>query len=269
MFAARHRHPVIVLAHGSGSRLATVASGTHKTIEEVFGRPVLWWLLREVEATGMTGPTIISLRQEDPAVRAVAATCAPGAEIRFRLPTGYLPDVYAYSREYGPRFTVIEADTVTHPGSLRNFLLLAERIGADADLCVGVGPATANPNGPAVVVDDRGLVATMTWTGPPTGVVPLAAWHWTSQLLDDAAEFSKRSTSTADYIAWAVPHGARVVPIGIPAGFNINTPADLNAARGGIARWFGYPASVSTPPVSTRQGDQRPWGSLSSPAQPA
>lgn len=39
-------------------------------------------------------------------------------------PTGYLPDVVDCAR-YGDRITVIEADTITGPGSLHNFLITA------------------------------------------------------------------------------------------------------------------------------------------------
>jgi hypothetical protein len=37
-----------------------------------------------------------------------------------------------------------------------NVLILADRLGTD--LCMGIAPADANPNGPAVVVDEHGLV---------------------------------------------------------------------------------------------------------------
>jgi dTDP-glucose pyrophosphorylase len=139
------RHPVVILAHGLGSRLAAVARGLHKTTEAVGGRPLLWWLLYEIEAAGLTGHTVLSLRQDDPAVRPVLASFPWPVEVRFRQPGGYLPDVYRISREYGPRFTVVEADTITLPGMLRTFLLSAEQIGGEADLCVGVAPVAANP----------------------------------------------------------------------------------------------------------------------------
>jgi hypothetical protein len=102
---------------------------------------------------------------------------------------------------------------------------------------MGVAPAAANPNGPAVVVDEHGLVQAVSWTAQPSGLVPLCAWHWTRRMLTDAPAFAARSTSIADYITWAIPRGARVAPIGFPAGHNINTAADLDHARHQVTAW--------------------------------
>jgi GTP:adenosylcobinamide-phosphate guanylyltransferase len=238
------RDPVVILSRGHGSRLAPVATGRHKTTEPVLGRPILQWILSEL-ATLRTPLLAIHLRDDDPDVRRITATHPQPVQITTGQPRGYLIDVNQCTT-YGPRFHLIEADTITYPGSLRNFLLLADQLGDLADLCVGVAPATANPNGPALLVDEAGTVQAMSWTHAPTGLVPLGAWHWTSRLLHDAPDFATRSTSTADYVSWAVPHGATVVPVGIPAGFNINTPTDLANARAGVARWLTlYPQTRS------------------------
>jgi GTP:adenosylcobinamide-phosphate guanylyltransferase len=241
------RPPVVILAHGLGTRLSRAASGVHKTTEQVHRRPVLDWLLREVACTGLLGRTIVTVREDDPGVRDVVAAWGFDVEIQRRCPQGYLRDVYAMSRICGRRFTVVEADTVAYPGSLRNFLILAERLSAVADLCVGVGPASSNPNGPAVVVDADGRVTAMRWRSEPTGLVPLGAWHWSTRLLDEAATFCQRSTSVADYVNWVVPRGATILPIGLPAGYNINTPDDLQAARHGVGRWYGQHLSPTNP----------------------
>lgn len=229
-------HPVIILARGLGSRLRSVAQGPHKTLEQVGEHSILGWILRELRPVVPT-QIYLHLREPDPEAAALAAGHPQWVEVSVGPPTGYLPDVVDCVR-YGDRFSVIEADTVTHPGSLRNFLIIADRLGADLDLCMGIAPHTANPNGPAVVVDERGLVQAVSWTALPTGLVPLGAWHWTRRILTDAPAFAAQtSTSIADYITWAIPRGALVAPIGFPAGHNINTPADLYNAREQVAAW--------------------------------
>lgn len=228
-------HPVIILARGYGTRLATVAQGRHKTLEEVGEHTILGWILRELRGV-VPSKIYLHLREPDPAAAAVAAGHPQLVEVSVGPPSGYLPDVVDCAR-YGDRFTVIEADTITHPGSLRNFFILADVLGAGLDLCMGIAPATANPNGPAVVVDEHGLVQAVSWTAAATGLVPLGAWHWTRTMLTDAPAFAERSTSIADYITWKIPQGALVAPIGFPAGHNINTPADLTHARTQVAAW--------------------------------
>ncbi|HKS98975.1 MAG TPA: hypothetical protein VJT31_05530 [Rugosimonospora sp.] len=176
----------------------------------------------------------------------MAATHPQPVLIHAGQPGGYLLDVHACA-SYGDRFTVLEADTVCYPGSLRNFLLLADQLGDRHDLCVGVAPAVANPNGPALVSDRDGRITAMSWHAQPSGLVPLAAWHWSARLLEAAPPFAQRtgSTSTADYVTWAVQRGAAVAGIGIPAGVNINTPADLGAARSGAAGWLAPTATIT------------------------
>lgn len=230
------RHPVIILARGYGSRLQPVARGPHKTLEHVGEHTILGWILRDLRSVIPTR-IYLHLREPDPEAARIAGHHSQLVEVSIGPPTGYLPDVVDCAR-YGDRFTVVEADTITHPGSLRNFLILADQLGADLDLCMGIAPAAANPNGPAVVVDSHGLVQAVSWTAQPTGLVPLGAWHWTRRMLTDAPQFAAQtSTSIADYITWAIPRGARVAPVGFPAGHNINTPADLDHARGQVAAW--------------------------------
>lgn len=248
----RPRCPVVVVAHGLGSRLASVATGIHKTSEIVHGRPLLWWLLTDILGAGLTGPTIVTVRGDDPVLSAVVDGFGTRVQTQVLQPAGYLRDVYVLSRRYGPRFTVIEADTITYPGTLRNFLRLAEDLGHAYDLCVGVAPTAANPNGPAVVLTHDGEVHAMSWNTTPTGAVPLAAWHWTSRLLDHAEEFSTHSSSIAEYVTAERRHrAARIRPIGITAGFNINTPVDLQRARDGVARWYdATPYATPTQPAT-------------------
>lgn len=229
-------HPVVVLARGFGSRLQAVATGRHKTMEHVGDTPILARILHELRPVEPT-ELYLHMREPDPDAAAVAAGHTQAVHISVGPPTGYLPDVVDCAR-YGDRFTVVEADTITHPGSLANFLILADHIGADADLCMGIAPVAANPNGPGVVVDEHGLVRSVSWNAQPTGVVPHCAWHWRRSMLTDATTFAtEQSTSIADYITWAIPRGAVVVPIGFPAGHNINTPSDLGHARDQVTVW--------------------------------
>jgi choline kinase len=255
------RAPVVILAHGWGSRLARVAGGPHKTTERVLGRPVLAWLLEEIAATGLAGATVVTVRTDDPDVAGAVAASPLQVQVQHRQPRGYLPDVYDLSRTCGRRFTVVEGDTVPYPGMLRNFVLLAEQLGPAADLCVGVGPRSANPNGPAIVLGEDGRIAAMRWNVEPTGLVPLGAWHWTARLLEDAPTF--QSTSTADYVTWAAPRGATILPIGMPAGFNINTPENLDLARRGVPRWFGSHLTQQTTTPPQRREEETLWQSQS------
>lgn len=228
-------HPVIILARGFGTRLQAVARGKHKTIEMVGDRPILGWILQELRSV-RPARLYLHLREPDSEAAALVSRHVQSVEVSIGPPNGYLSDVVDCAR-YGERFSVIEADTITHPGALRNFLILSDRLGPHADLCVGVAPASANPNGPAVVVNDSGLVTAVSWSAQPSGLVPLGAWHWTWRMLAEAPDFAARSTSIADYITWSIPRGALVAPIGFPAGHNINTPADLDHARHQIQAW--------------------------------
>lgn len=228
-------HPVVILARGLGTRLQAVARGKHKTIEMIGDRPILGWILQELRAV-RPSRLYLHLREPDAEAAALAAGHVQPVEVVIGPPTGYLPDVVDCAR-YGEWFSVIEADTITHPGALRNFLILADQLGPHADLCMGVAPASANPNGPAVVVNASGLVTAVSWKAQPSGLVPLGAWHWTRRMLADAPSFAAHSTSIADYITWSIPRGALVAPIGFPAGHNINTPADLDHARRQIRVW--------------------------------
>lgn len=228
-------HPVVILARGLGTRLAPAATGRHKTVQRVGTRTILATILEEMAAV-RPSRLCLHLREPDPEAAAVAAAHPQQVEISVGPPRGYLPDVLDCAR-YGERFSVIEADTIVYPGSLRNFLILADRLGTDADLCMGVAPRHANPNGPAVVVNTTGLVTAVSWTAAPTGLIPLGGWHWTARMLHHAPAFAARSTSIADYITWAIPRGARVIPVGFPAGHNINTPDDLGRASAEVAAW--------------------------------
>jgi GTP:adenosylcobinamide-phosphate guanylyltransferase len=228
-------HPVIILARGYGTRLARVARGRHKTLELVGEHTILGRILRELRTITPTR-VYLHLRELDPEAAVLAAGHTQPVHVSVGPPTGYLPDVVDCAR-YGERFTVIEADTVTYPGSLRNFLLLADLYGPHTHLCMGVAPIHANPNGPAVIVDDHGLVQAVSWSARPSGLVPLGAWHWRRDMLTDAPAFVATSTSIADYITWSIPRGALVAPIGFPAGHNINTPEDLARAQAQVTAW--------------------------------
>lgn len=230
-------HPVVILGRGLGTRLAEVSTQRHKTSETVAGRPVLSHILTQLETVRPTH-IYLHLREPDPVAEAAAAAHPQPVTVDVRPPAGYLPDVAACT-QYGPRFTVLEADTLTHPGSLRNLLILADFLGESVDGCVGIAPRLANMSGPSVAVNDAGLITSIDWDAPPSGVVPLGAWHWHTNQLDGAEEFVRDtgSTSIATYLTERISFGARILPISIATGLNVNHPIDLDASHERVTAW--------------------------------
>jgi GTP:adenosylcobinamide-phosphate guanylyltransferase len=239
---------VAVFAHGLGSRLAPVATRPHKTSESVGGEPILSRLIREVRMARPDARLTVFLRREDDTVNRVLRQFPEvKSDVYYRQPSGYLQDVFHCRERMDDHFSVLEGDAISPSGSIRNFLLLAQRLEREADVLVGVAPQTVTHeyDVPSVSIGSDGYITGIGRGLERTGLMPVAAWHWRSSVLEDASQFLAEHSSVSRYVNWLIQQGARVIPIGIPAIHNVNTPADLRKAERGVAMWRGaYPDDV-------------------------
>ncbi len=111
-----------------------------------------------------------------------------------------------------------EAGRVRRPAHSLDQAVLIDDDGGAVGVGVGRCDAHAQVQVGAEVVGEDEEVAQRTGVGDRVG-------------LDD------REPVAVAYITWAIPRGALVAPIGFPAGHNINTPADLDHARGQVTGW--------------------------------
>jgi UTP-glucose-1-phosphate uridylyltransferase len=132
----------VVLAAGAGRRLRPLTERWPKPILPIDGKPVIVTVLRELEAAGVTGVTVV-VGHLGGQIRSLL----DGFDVRFAEQPEPLGSADALRRavEAGarPPLLVSVADTVFAPGDLRRFVETWERSGADGALAPplwGAGP---------------------------------------------------------------------------------------------------------------------------------
>lgn len=224
---------VVVLCKGLGSRLTSVATGTHKTMEVVGGRPLLWWILHEIRAAGGLAATRVVLRDPDPAAESLCASFGGGITVEHSAPTGYLCDVYTATAAHDGEATIVEGDTFLAPGALRTFLLTRDSLPTTYGLAVAVAPPPASWDFPVqwVVLGPGGDVVQFSRDIAPSSLMAAGVWHWRPRAVARMRDALDGGLSLTSFVASAIADGVAVRPVGVAAAFNINTPASLTLAR--------------------------------------
>ena len=238
--------PVLIFANGRGTRMSDRADEP-KTLNAVNGVPILAWLLREIRATAPRHLWIY-LRHPHPEIDRLVAASGLTATIRYAEPAGYLVDLNTWREEQVSGFSVLDSDLVAPPGGVRAFLNLAnQQIGRTG---VAIGYTQDETPG-----DDRtiwisftpdGLVRQHQRGGVRTGFASVGAYHWSLDALTGVDESLTRSRSVTQYLAELIAAGYPVTPLPIPGALNVNTPAQLVAARARAAAWSAQPPMAGT-----------------------
>ncbi|GAA1383028.1 RpiB/LacA/LacB family sugar-phosphate isomerase [Catellatospora chokoriensis] len=240
--------PVVVLAKGLGSRLAPVAATTHKTMELIAGRPILWWLLRDLAGADALARTSVVLREAD---AGAAALCREfGVAVEFSSPTGYLRDVHAVASAAGTAVTVVEGDSFVQPGSVGRFVEFCGRLPADAGFAFATAAPPARWDYPIqwVGVDDRGRVRRFGRDIEPTALMACGLWHWTPAEVAQMPRAIEQGLSFTRFVADRIAAGTAVATFGVAGAHNVNTAVSLEQAR----EWAESTVAVAPDPAVTR-----------------
>lgn len=229
--------PVVIPAHGHGSRMRSVTGGTPKTLTPVAGQPILGRLLAATREAGR--PALVYAQQPARFIEEYLATL-PGsqASMRHRYPAGYLPDMAAIFDQDGDELTVLDADMVVPHGELLAFLAMPRD--AAGDLLVGQAahPPSRDPRSIRLVPAAEGRFR----IGPPEDqALPrtIGAYHWRPRAVAAVRAFlSGRPRTFHEFIAHLADDSqVRVETFRFSAGINVNTPDEREIAEAEAVRW--------------------------------
>jgi molybdopterin-guanine dinucleotide biosynthesis protein A len=228
--------PVVIPAHGHGSRMRPVTGGTPKTLSPVAGQPILGRLLA---ATGEAGRPAVVYSQQPRLIEAYLATLPDSpASVRHRYPAGYLPDMAAIFGQDGDELTVLDADMVVPHQELHAFLAMTQDTAADLLIGQAADPPSRDPRSIRIV----SAAGSRFRLGPPedqTLPCTIGAYHWRPRAVTAVHTFLRNGPRTFhEFIAHLASDGAvRVETFGFSAGINVNTPAERDIAEAEAARW--------------------------------
>jgi molybdopterin-guanine dinucleotide biosynthesis protein A len=243
--------PVVIPAHGHGSRMRPVTGGKPKTLTTVSGQPILGRLLDAVRQAGR--PAVVYAQPPGQLIEAYLATLpGPPVTVRHRHPQGYLTDMAAIFAREGNALTVLDADMVVPHADLCAFLAAARD--CDADLLAGQSalPPSRDPRSIRLIPEQDGgfrIGAGTDSTLPRT----VGAYHWRPRAAAAVCAFlSDGSRTFHEFIDWlsADCGRIRVATFAFSAAVNVNTPAEHAVAIAEAARWDGQqpPATASSDP---------------------
>jgi molybdopterin-guanine dinucleotide biosynthesis protein A len=229
--------PVIIPAHGHGSRMRPVTGGAPKTLTPVNGQPILGRLLAATCQAGR--PAVIYAQKPARRIEEYLAGL-PGSQacVRYRYPAGYLPDMAAIFDQDGDELTVLDGDMVVPHGELRAFL--ATTLDTTADLLVGqtADPPFRDPRSIRLVPAAEGRFRI---APPQEQHLPrtIGAYHWRPRAVAAVRAYLRDSPRTFhEFIAHLADNSkVRVETFRFPSGINVNTPAERDIAEAAAARW--------------------------------
>jgi hypothetical protein len=229
--------PVIIPAHGHGSRMRPVTGCAPKTLTPIAGQPVLGRLLAAARETGR--PAVVYAQQPALLIEEYLATL-PGSQVsvKHRYPAGYLPDMAAIFDQDGDELTILDADMVVPHGELRAFLTMTQVTATDLLVGQAADPPSRDPRSIRLVPAAEGRFR----TGPPEDqALPrtIGAYHWRPRAVAAVRAFLSDGPRTFhQFIAHLADDGrVRVQTFGFSAGINVNTPAERDIAEAEAARW--------------------------------
>jgi hypothetical protein len=230
--------PVVIPAHGHGSRMRPVTGGTPKTLIPVGGQPILGRLLAAVRQAGR--PAVVYAQPPGQLLEAdLAAIPGPPVQVRYRKPQGYLPDLAAIFAAEGDELTVLDADMAVPHADLCAFL--AATRDCDAGLLAGQSalPPSRDPRSIRLIPDTSGRL--QAGAGEDSSLPrTVGAYHWRPPAVAAARAFLSDGPRTFhEFIGWltAGTRQVRVATFTFSAAVNVNTPAELGIASAEAARW--------------------------------
>jgi GTP:adenosylcobinamide-phosphate guanylyltransferase len=251
---ARVLPPVVIPAHGRGSRIRELTGGQPKTLLEVAGEPILARLLRA--AADSSRPAVVYTPELDEAIPAFLAGLRPAADqagrlvqverggtaamvgLRRREPRGYLTDLMAIAAELGDELTVLDSDMVVPHGELCGFLSRSRAdTGAVFLVAQAAEPPSADSRSIRVVTDACGTarLGPGTASGLPRAI---GAYHWRPPAVRLAREFLAGSLrSFHEFMTYLVALPLPIETFPFSAGLNVNTQDDLNLAEDYVRAW--------------------------------
>jgi GTP:adenosylcobinamide-phosphate guanylyltransferase len=230
--------PVVIPAHGHGSRMRPVTGGTPKTLTPVGGQPILGRLLAAVRQAGR--PAVVYAQPPGQLIEAYLATLpGPPVTVRYRHPEGYLTDMAAIFAREGRELTVLDADMVVPHADLCAFLAAARD--CEADLLAGQSafPPSRDPRSIRLIPEQDGRLrigAGVDSNLPRT----VGAYHWRPPAAAAVRAFLSDAPRTLhEFIDWLTADRGRVrvATFAFSAAVNVNTPAEHAVADAEAARW--------------------------------
>jgi GTP:adenosylcobinamide-phosphate guanylyltransferase len=231
--------PVVIPAHGHGSRMRPVTGGAPKTLTPVGGQPILGRLLAAVRQAGR--PAVVYAQPPGQLIEAYLATLpGPPVTVRYRQPQGYLPDMGAVFAADGDELTVLDADMTVPHADLRAFLSAARD--TDADLLAGQSacPPSRDPRSIRLIPGSDGRL--QVGLGEDSSLPrTCGAYHWRPPAVAAARAFLRDGPRTFhEFIDWLAAGDGRQVRVAthpFSAAVNVNTPAEHVVADAEAARW--------------------------------
>jgi molybdopterin-guanine dinucleotide biosynthesis protein A len=239
--------PVVIPAHGHGSRMRPVTGGAPKTLTPVGGQPILGRLLAAVRQAGR--PAVVYAQPPGQLIEAYLTTLpGPPVQVRHRRPEGALPDTVAIFAAEGDELTILDADMAVPHADLCAFL--AATCDTDADLLAGQSavPPSRDPRSIRLMAgaDGRVRVGAGEDSSLPRTV---GAYHWRPPVVAAARAFLRDGPRTFhEFIDWlaADRRQVRVATFAFSAAVNVNTPAEHAVAVAEAARWEApYPPAAA------------------------
>lgn len=230
--------PVVIPAHGHGSRMRPVTGGAPKTLTPVGGQPILGRLLAAVRQASR--PAVVYAQPPGQLIEEYLATLpGPLAQVRYRRPQGYLPDMATIFTREGDELTVLDADMAVPHADLLTFL--AATRDCDADLLVGQSalPPSRDTRSIRLIPGAGGRL--QIGAGEDSSLPrTVGAYHWRPAAVAAARAFLRDGPRTFhEFIGWLAAEGRRirVATFAFSAAVNVNTPAELGVAAAEAARW--------------------------------
>jgi molybdopterin-guanine dinucleotide biosynthesis protein A len=231
--------PVVIPAHGHGSRMRPVTGGAPKTLTPVGGQPILGRLLAAVRQVGR--PAVVYAQPPGQLIEAYLATLpGPVVPVRYRRPEGALPDTVAIFAAEGDELTILDADMAVPHADLCAFL--AATRDTDADLLAGQSalPPSRDPRSIRLI---PGSVGRLQVGAGEDSSLPrtCGAYHWRPPAVAAARAFLRDGQRTFhEFIGWLATRDGqhvRVATFAFSAAVNVNTPAEHAIADAEAARW--------------------------------
>lgn len=241
--------PVVIPAHGHGSRMRPVSGGAPKTLTPVGGQPILGRLLAAVRQAGR--PAVVYAQPPGQLIEAYLATLpGPPVTVRHRQPQGALPDTVAIFAAEGDELSILDADMTVPHADLCAFL--AATRDTDADLLAGQSalPPSRDPRSIRLLPGAGGRL--QVGAGEDTSLPrTCGAYHWRPPAVAAARAFLRDGPRTFhEFIGWLAAGDSpqvRVATFAFSAAVNVNTPAEHAIANAEAARWDDQqPAETAT-----------------------
>lgn len=240
--------PVVIPAHGHGSRMRPVTGGAPKTLTPVGGTPILGRLLAAVRQAAR--PAVVYAQPPGQFIEAYLATLpGPPVKLRYRQPRGALPDTAAIFAAEGDELTILDADMTVPHADLCAFLAAARDTSADLLAGQSALPPSRDPRSIRLIPGSDGRL--QVGAGEDSSLPrTCGAYHWRPPAVAAARAFLRDGPRTFhEFIDWLADGDGprvRVATFAFSAAVNVNTPAEHAIADTEAARWDNQQPAATT-----------------------